>query len=99
MSATFLRNLPSVDQLLRDERLQSLIAAAGRAAVRDRLREVLDEIRRELARADGSANSFGDAASLPDEIEKRLQARLARRRQSQTQHVINATGVVLHTNL
>ncbi len=99
MSATLLRNLPSIDHLLRRESLQTLITAAGHAAVRDRLREVLDELRQEIVSANGNPNSYADAAKLTDEIEQRLQARFAHRQQTQTQRVINATGVVLHTNL
>lgn len=99
MSATILRNLPSIDQLLRRDALQPLIDSAGRDLVRDRLREVLEEFRRELVGRNGQADSFGDAAELGKEIERRLVARFASRQQSQTQRVINATGVVLHTNL
>ncbi|MBL8190701.1 MAG: L-seryl-tRNA(Sec) selenium transferase [Acidobacteria bacterium] len=99
MSATILRNLPSIDQLLRRDALQPLIDSAGREMVRDRLREVLEEFRRELVGRNGQADSVGDAAELAKEIERRLAARFARRQQSQTQRVINATGVVLHTNL
>lgn len=99
MSTTVLRNLPSIDQLLRRDGLQPLIASAGRDSVRDRLREVLDEFRQELIGRNGKADSPGDAAKLAEEIERRLAARFASRRQAQTQRVINATGVVLHTNL
>lgn len=99
MSAPLLRNLPSIDQLLRRESLQALIAESGRDVVRDRLREVLDEFRQEIVSANGKGNSMADAAELAREIESRLQARFARREQARTQRVINATGVVLHTNL
>lgn len=99
MSASLLRNLPSIDQLLRRESFQALIAESGRDVVRDRLREVLEEFRREVVSANGNHTPFGDAAELGGEIEKRLQARFARRQQARTQRVINATGVVLHTNL
>lgn len=99
MSTSILRKLPSIDQLLRRDELQPLIAAAGRDLVRDRLREVLEAFRQEIVAANGKAGSFGDAAALAGEIEKRLHARFARHRQAQTQRVINATGVVLHTNL
>ncbi|MEK7833555.1 MAG: L-seryl-tRNA(Sec) selenium transferase [Acidobacteriota bacterium] len=99
MSTTVLRNLPSIDQLLRRDGVQSLIASAGRETVRDRLREVLDEFRQELVGSNDKADSFSDAGKLGEEIEQRLAARFASRRQSQTQRVINATGVVLHTNL
>lgn len=96
---TILRNLPSIDQLLRRDALQPLIAAAGREVVRDRLREVLEEFRHDLSGSNGKSDWLGDAAKLAEEIERRLAARFARRQQSQTQRVINATGVVLHTNL
>jgi L-seryl-tRNA(Ser) seleniumtransferase len=75
-----------------------VIAEAGRDAVRDRLREVIAELRQEIAGANGQMAS-SDSAELIDEIEWRLNASFARRRQSRTQRVINATGVVLHTNL
>ncbi|MGH9801707.1 MAG: L-seryl-tRNA(Sec) selenium transferase [Blastocatellia bacterium] len=99
MSTIVLRNLPSIDQLLRRDRLQSLITTLGRDTVRDRLREVLEEFRQELVGSNGKADSFADAAKLGEEIEERLAARFASRQQAQTQRVINATGVVLHTNL
>lgn len=99
MSATILRNLPSIDQLLRRDGVQSLIDSAGRESVRDRLREVLDEFRQDMVGSNGKADSFNDAAKLAEEIEQRLQSRFVSRQQSQTQRVINATGVVLHTNL
>ncbi len=91
-----------MDLLLRRPGLQGLIAEAGRGTVRDRLREVLDDLRSELKNGSGDA----DSASAPDvaealslEIERRLAGRLARRHQAGIQRVINATGVVLHTNL
>jgi L-seryl-tRNA(Ser) seleniumtransferase len=86
-----LRNLPAIDSFLQRESLQTLIHKHGREAVRDRLREVLDEVRTELK--SGLENS--------DEgiIEQKLQQRFAKKQQALTQRVINATGVVLHTNL
>jgi L-seryl-tRNA(Ser) seleniumtransferase len=94
-----LRHLPSIDQLLRYAGLQDLIVREGRDVVRDRLREVLAEIRREIVNANGGASIPDDSEKLAGEIEKRLNARFDLRRRSRTQRVINATGVVLHTNL
>ncbi len=101
MPENTLRHLPSIDLLLRRAAIERLSAAAGRDTVRDRLREVLDELRRELR--DGGVPA---ASTLPDsaeplalEIERRLAGRLALREQAGTQRVINATGVILHTNL
>ncbi len=90
-----LRNLPSMDSLLKRASLQPLLAVQGRDAVRDRLREVLGEMRAELKTQNTNAN----AEELATEAERRLHARFAQRQQSFTQRVINATGVVLHTNL
>lgn len=86
-----LRNLPAIESLLQRESLQPLIHQHGREAVRDRLREVLDEVRAALK--SGLENS--------DEgmIEQKLQQRFTKKQQVLTQRVINATGVVLHTNL
>ncbi|MBO0799534.1 MAG: L-seryl-tRNA(Sec) selenium transferase, partial [Blastocatellia bacterium] len=99
MTENALRNLPSIDQLLRRDSLRTLISEAGRAAVRDGLREVIDELRHQITAANGGAGSLADAFKITAEIEARLQSRFASRRQAQLQRVINATGVVLHTNL
>ena len=98
MPENVLRHLPSIDQLLRRDGLRDLIATAGRDAVRDRLREVLAEIRQEVVNANGAA-APADSEKLAGEIERRLNSRFDLRRQSRTQRVINATGVTLHTNL
>ncbi|MGE0132262.1 MAG: L-seryl-tRNA(Sec) selenium transferase [Blastocatellales bacterium] len=99
MPENALRHLPSIDQLLRRDGLRDLIAAAGRDTVRDRLREVIAEIRQEIVGANGNMSAPADSEQLGGEIERRLNARFAQRRQARTQRVINATGVVLHTNL
>jgi L-seryl-tRNA(Ser) seleniumtransferase len=99
MQENVLRHLPSIDQLLRRDGVRDLIATAGRDAVRDRLREVLAEIRREVVNANGAAAAHADSEKLAGEIERRLNVKFDMRRQSRTQRVINATGVTLHTNL
>lgn len=99
MSLSVLRNLPSIDQLLQREALQDLIAKSGRDVVRDRLRQVLAELRQEIVGSNGNSDSFGDAVKITVEIEQRLQKRFSLRQKLQTQRVINATGVVVHTNL
>lgn len=96
-----LRSLPSIDTLLKRASLQSLISVQGRDTVRDRLREVLDEMRAEFRRevTTPSHKGFANAEDLTNEAERRLQQRFTQRQQALTQRVINATGVVLHTNL
>ena len=103
MSEKVLRHLPSIDQLLRRDGLRDLIATAGRDAVRDRLREVLAEIREEIVKANGAVGQTPirptTSEEFSGEIERRLNARFDMRRRLRTQRVINATGVALHTNL
>jgi L-seryl-tRNA(Ser) seleniumtransferase len=99
MPENVLRHLPSIDQLLRRDGLQDLISTAGRDVVRDGLREVLAEMRREITSANGAAKAPADPEEFAGEIESRLNTRFDQRRQRRTQRVINATGVTLHTNL
>ena len=90
-----------MDSLLKRESLQTLVAAQGRDAVRDRLREVLDEMRTEfrLELTTPSNNGIANPEALTTEAERRLRERFVQRARAVTQRVINATGVVLHTNL
>ncbi|MGH3066817.1 MAG: L-seryl-tRNA(Sec) selenium transferase [Gaiellaceae bacterium] len=79
-----LRDLPSVDELLRDERLQGEpheLAVAAARAVLDRAR---DQIR------DGSS---------PEPLVDAVLEELAGSRRPSLRRVVNATGVLVHTNL
>ena len=83
-----LRALPSVDRLLREERVVALEADYPRALIVAAARESLDDARRRLVAGD-------EAPDLPGLVEQHLAgaARPTLRR------AINATGVVIHTNL
>ena len=87
-----LRDLPSVDQLL--AQAADLIAGYGRPLTTDILREVLDAARAQI-RAD-AADAGTPAAA---EILAQAQARLAAVTAPSLLPVINASGVILHTNL
>jgi len=86
------RHIPSVEHLLTHARTGELIASFGREWTANAIREVLAEYRQELR--------AGMPLTTDDEI---LITRTAARLNSQAAlfpvHVINATGVVLHTNL
>ncbi|HJR96083.1 MAG TPA: L-seryl-tRNA(Sec) selenium transferase [Gaiellaceae bacterium] len=79
-----LRDLPSVDELLRDERLASEPHELALAAAR----KVLDDAREEI-------RAGTDPAPLVD----RIAAELALARRPALRRVLNATGVLVHTNL
>jgi len=91
MDVSRLRHLPSVDQLLGLTVVQGLIDAFGRQATVEALREALDAARDDV-RAGGDVP---DAASLATRAARRLEERLA----PTLRPVINATGVIIHTNL
>ena len=91
------RILPSIDSLRRRPVVSSLEAEYGAEAAVDALRTAADRVRRELARAETTA--IGDRDQAAEAIERRAAAELAARLEPSLTPVINATGVVVHTNL
>jgi L-seryl-tRNA(Ser) seleniumtransferase len=84
-----LRDLPSVESLLQAS--TELIDDFGRPLVTDALREALDSAR--------AAVRAGQPAPDPDRILESARAQLEALAAPSLQPVINATGVILHTNL
>ena len=80
------RRLPSVSALLEREEIRALLASAPRSVVVNAVRESID-----AARRDGLP---GDAEWLPLVADRLRQAQ-----RPSLRRMINATGVVLHTNL
>jgi len=87
------RLLPSVDQALQRPELQPLVDVHGRTAVRRALREALEALRQGAAR--GSEGVPEAVAGLADDVA----ARIAAAERPSLVRVLNATGVVVHTNL
>ncbi|HEY4053663.1 MAG TPA: L-seryl-tRNA(Sec) selenium transferase, partial [Terriglobales bacterium] len=94
--AELYRELPSVDELLRGPGISDLVAHEGQAAVTDACRVVLGNIRAEIAAGHLDADKLALAFSS---IEAAIQNELTRALGSSLRPVINATGVILHTNL
>ncbi len=86
-----LRQLPSVDRLLGEQAAQELSATYGHSQAVEALRETLDAVR-DAVRAGADAPGSGD---LIAQAGARLRERLA----PTLRPVINATGVIIHTNL
>ena len=94
--ADLYRKLPSVDELVRSPELIALASEEGQTAVTDAAREVLARLRTEISSGRLDANTVNLAVSgLPQAIEKQLRESLG----YSLRPVINATGVILHTNL
>ena len=89
-----LRSLPQVQRLLEMPEAAPLLAAASRPAIVAALRAVLAQIRAGLLAPGNPA-----AIPVPAEILARAGAALRVGEQSFLRRVINATGIVLHTNL
>jgi L-seryl-tRNA(Ser) seleniumtransferase len=88
-----LRQLPQVQRLLEMPAADSLCAQFGRAAVTSAIREILDGLRAQIG--SGAFDRVPDAQSILD----RSGARLIAKRRPGLRRTINATGIVLHTNL
>jgi len=88
------RLLPSVDQALQRPELAPLVAAHGRPAVLRALRDVLEALRQRAK--DGSE---GVATATGTGLPEAVLARIAETERPSLVRVLNATGVVVHTNL
>lgn len=91
------RLLPAVDELLKHSALADMLTREGQPAVTESVRAVLARLREEI-----SAGTLGNQAAvelavshLPHAIARHLSSAM----EFSLQPVINATGVVLHTNL
>jgi L-seryl-tRNA(Ser) seleniumtransferase len=87
-----LRRLPPLDLVLGDPSLQPMIAAIGRSATADLVRLAIDRRREDLQAGAVPAEDRDAEAALIAELTIRLDRPPLR-------PVINATGVVIHTNL
>lgn len=80
------RRLPSVERLLQEPAVAALVAVAPRSVVLAAVREALEAARRSRG---------GPPESWADDVSERV----ARRADLSLRPVLNATGVVIHTNL
>ena len=92
---TLLRRVPSVDELLLRPRLAALCKEVDRAFALDTLRGVLAEVRRDIIAGLTTEERVVEAA----EIERRTVEAVESELRPSLQPVINASGVILHTNL
>jgi L-seryl-tRNA(Ser) seleniumtransferase len=85
------RKLPRADRLLASAERAGLVARLGHAPVMEAVRATLEAARVEVLE--------GAPCPSPAEIEARLLSRLSGEAKGTLRRVVNATGVVIHTNL
>jgi len=90
--AAALRSLPSVDQLVRRVAADPALAGLSRARLTAAVREALDAERRRVREQSATAAD-------PDTLAARVVEGVRRAGRFSLRPVVNATGVVLHTNL
>ena len=86
-----LRKLPSVEELLRSEPLRSAVSSSPRSLVVRAAREAIEDVR--------SAAREGEPVLDAEQLASRAAETVQRLRQPSLRRVVNATGVVVHTNL
>lgn len=91
------RQLPAVDRLLADPRIESLAALYGRELVRQQVRHELDALRRQLA--DETSTRRRGLELVVDQLIQSVETVLNDGVGSELSRVLNATGILLHTNL
>jgi L-seryl-tRNA(Ser) seleniumtransferase len=94
----YLRTLPAVDELLHRPLIETLLKIHSRPLVVDSIRKVLGEKRRTILQ--GVEEEAAAAGSLTaDQWTDAVEEEVAATYRPSLRPVINATGVVLHTNL
>lgn len=91
MNVDSFRSLPSVEELLQNHTLRGYERKVGRAVVVEAVRAALDAARGEIR----AGREVPMPALLIDDITERIEQAV----RSTLTRVINATGVILHTNL
>jgi L-seryl-tRNA(Ser) seleniumtransferase len=91
------RVLPAVDRLLGEPGFRQLIALYGRDLVRQRLRQQLDAARAALEK--DPEMTAGGLEELVGGLAEGVAAGLAERTGEPLRRILNATGILLHTNL
>lgn len=90
------RKLPSVDEVMRSSETAALVEQEGHSAVTEAVRMVLGRLREEITVGHLDENGVRLAISgLADAVQRQLRQALS----YSLRPVINATGVILHTNL
>ena len=88
-----LRRIPKIDEVLQNQHLVLFYGTTPRSVIVESVRETIDNLRKEIL--SGNTEGLDNEEALMDEI---VDSIIAKKKKT-LRRVINATGVVLHTNL
>ena len=94
MPNNFLRNLPSVNQLLESPQLKKMVETINHGVVAEGVRTFLDDLRTQVADATGEVS-----IPTPTEMADKIADWLSDEERPYLRRVINGTGIILHTGL
>ena len=94
LTKDLLRQIPGVDAMLQMEAVQNALSRHPRKLVLDAVREELDETRKLILQTPGSFSAID-----PAELARSIAQRADRLAAFTLRPVVNATGIVIHTNL
>ncbi|HMA76747.1 MAG TPA: hypothetical protein VKO43_05540, partial [Candidatus Krumholzibacteriaceae bacterium] len=92
-----LKSLPSVEKVLKDDRINLLITPFSRKGIVDLVRRAISGCRRAIIEGEGTV--AGKEEDLTDAIVTEVTGKVKKLTESVSSRVINASGVVLYTNL
>lgn len=97
-SKELLRQIPSVEEIMQQSEVVALTGKHPRPLIIRAVRQVTDDLRQKILR---SADKDKSTASnlLPSDLTTLIEQEVKKQSTSSLKHVINATGVVLHTNM
>ena len=94
MPNNFLRNLPSVNQLLESPQLKNMVETINHSVVAEGVRTFLDDLRTQVVDAAGEM-----PIPTPTEMADKIADWLSNEERPYLRRVINGTGIILHTGL
>ncbi len=92
---SILRHLPSVDELLRSDAAREIAVTAGERHCSVLARRAVDSLRQEIGKLEGERSEV----NLLMYAQTRIKSLWQSEQMTGTRRVINATGVIIHTNL
>ena len=94
------RQIPRIDKVLQQQEVKEWILEYGYEVVRDLAREAEGDLRREMVSGVFEEKGGGTyPEAYLSYLTKQINGKLRQKEQKRMQRVINATGVILHTNL